>query len=258
MTVVDDKDHDAFNFVKFRVLKPRVVDARNRPEPKLKCGLCGDGPFINHFKVVQHKIDRCPRKGEQENWNALAHGVNHMSFEIALVEDIYKRLDEAYILNIENLKRLYKNEKIATYRRKLNNKKKREFSTECIVCTMTWPCETRICLENADQFILHNVDHILKNRLEDIRSHPSTPRNIINNASGLQPENIRSSDGTTPMKKPKGLGRSRSVNEKPADDGGGGIEVHEMLELHTNQADKNFLRDQKLASNQESKNNKKT
>ena len=92
LIVVDNRDHDAFHFVQFRILKPRVIDSRHKPEPKLICDLCGD---INRFKVVQHKIDKCPSKREQDNWDALQHGVNNMSFEIALVEQVYKNLNEA-------------------------------------------------------------------------------------------------------------------------------------------------------------------
>ena len=56
LTIIDVNDPDAFNFVKYRVLKPRMVDASNRMEPKLKCDLCGNGPFINNFGVVEPSV----------------------------------------------------------------------------------------------------------------------------------------------------------------------------------------------------------
>ena len=91
--------------------------------------------------------------------------MNHMSFEIALVEKVYKRLNEAYILNIENLKRIYKDEKIITYRRILHNKKKMVYSTECIICTMTWPGKERLYFDTKEEFVKHIIDHIPENRL---------------------------------------------------------------------------------------------
>ena len=47
LIIVDNKDHDAFHFVEFRVLKTNVIDPRYKLEPNLVCNLCGDGPFIN-------------------------------------------------------------------------------------------------------------------------------------------------------------------------------------------------------------------
>ena len=111
-----------------------------------------------------------------------------------------------YLLKTENLKRIYKNQIIVTYRRQIPNKEKREFSAECIICTMTWPCEKRICLEDEDRFILHNVEHILENQLEDIRLHPNTPRVDANKRPQSNNVNSKMSRGTTPMKTPKGLG----------------------------------------------------
>ena len=139
-----------------------------------------------------------------------------MTFEVALVEKIYRKLGLTYMLKIGNLKRIYKdqNQIIVTRRRKIPHEEKREFSTECIICTTTWPCEKRICLEDEDRFILHNVEHILENQLEDIRLQPTTPRVNANIRPQSDNANSQMSRGTTPMKTPKGIGESKPVQEK--------------------------------------------
>ena len=107
------------------ILKTHVMDPGQKLEPSLVCDACGDGPFINRFKVVQHKIEECPCKHKQDNWEALQQGVNDMMFEVALVEKTYRKLGATYLLKTENLKRIYKNQIIVTYRRQIPNKDKR-------------------------------------------------------------------------------------------------------------------------------------
>ena len=234
-----------------------MVDASKRTDLKLKCDLCGNGPFVNNFGVAQHKIERCPQKKKTKNWRALHWGVMTMSFELAFVEKVYKDLKEPYHLEMKNLERIYKNKNIDTYRRKLGSGPEEVYCTECILCTMTWPCDDRICLETVDEFVKHNIDHILENRLENIQSPQRSSRKTTSNVSLMQNKKNQSSVGTTPMKKPKNLGKFRSVQEQNEIDGTNGVEVQEVLELHTNQDDESILNDKKQIVQQKEQNGNK-
>ena len=70
--------------------------------------------------------------------------VHKMSLTTEYVQKVYTKLELPYWIEIGNLNRIYKGREIVTYRRKLCDKPKKEYSTECIIiCTMSWPAKER-------------------------------------------------------------------------------------------------------------------
>ena len=52
----------------------------------------------------------------------------------------------------------------------------KEFLTECIICTMSKPTEKRRYLKNTEEFVKHNIEHILENRTVKIKPQDKPQR----------------------------------------------------------------------------------
>ena len=60
----------------------------------------------------------------------------------------------------------------------------------------------------------------------------------------MQKRKSQSSTGTTPMKIPRSVEKSKGVRELNKIDGANRVEDQEVLEIHTNLEDENFVNDQ--------------
>ena len=170
LIIIDDNDPDAIHFVKNRVSKKIYVGTGKNKKPMLEYINCGNGPFYNNFGIVQHKIEDCEANAEDSK--KLNKDIKNMSFNIEYIQKVYSNLKRPYYIEVGNLNRIYKGKEIIKYKRKLSNEPKNEYSTECIICTMTWPSEERCYFKSTEEFVKHNIDHILENCMEKIKPQP--------------------------------------------------------------------------------------
>ena len=86
---------------------------------------------------------------------------------------------------------------------------------------MSWPGEERRYFETTEEFVKHNIDHILENRIENIKHQSkqqlkeSKTQDLVKNQKRKKP----SSTGSTPMKIPKSSEVLKEIQEVENDEG---------------------------------------
>ena len=80
---------------------------------------------------------------------------------------------------------------------------------------MTWPSEERRYFKSTEEFVKHNIDHILENCMEKIKPQPKKQQKMLvtTNTSTVQKRKNHSSTGTTPMKIPRGAEALEKIRE---------------------------------------------
>ena len=161
-----------------------------------------------------------------------------MKLKIEEIEKIYKKLDIPHYLAIGNLQRMYVNKDVIIYRRQVY-KPDSQWSTECVICTISEPSKKRTHLENYEEFVKHNIDHILENMSEQIlaqnKPYPNKPPTLdLLNRNTQQKRKASGNITSTPMKISgsanntyKEIAKNRKDGEKV-----GREEPDDIMEIH--------------------------
>ena len=94
-------------------------DDKKKPKriKEIKCDNCADSPFKNKFRKLKHMLTTCLHNTTESE--ELIKDVWQLKSKIEEIEKIFKKLDIPYYLAIGNLKRMYGNKEVITYRRQV-------------------------------------------------------------------------------------------------------------------------------------------